>query len=114
MGITMYDRRWSGSEKKVARRAYDMALESALAKVMSEFKAKAAAAATPSDMWDVEDLLRQRRREIDELFRYRYSSLTLIFGRLIAEGLLDEGQLAGLAEEKLAEIRRDVAYVRRS
>jgi hypothetical protein len=48
------------------------------------------------------------------LFEYRYSALTLVFGRLIAEGLLDEDQLTGLDEEKLAEIRRDVAYVRRS
>jgi Photoprotection regulator fluorescence recovery protein len=110
----MHDRRWSGSEKKVARRAYDMALEAALARIMTEFQVKAAAAATPSDMWDVEDWLRQRRREIDELFEYRYSALTLVFGRLIAEGLLDEDQLTGLDEEKLAEIRRDVAYVRRS
>jgi hypothetical protein len=51
----MHDRRWSGSEKKVARRAYDMALEAALARIMTEFQVKAAAATTPSDMWDVED-----------------------------------------------------------
>ena len=110
----MDDHYWSGSEKKIARRAFDTALESALAKIMAEFKAKAAAAVTPADMWDVEDWLRRHRRQIDQLFDYRYSGLTLVFGRLIAEGLLDEGQLAGLAEEKLAQIRRDVSFVGRS
>jgi hypothetical protein len=59
-----------------------------------------------------EDWLRQRRREVDALFDHRYSVLTLVFGRLIAEGLLDEGQLAGLAEEKLAQIRRDTSFAR--
>jgi hypothetical protein len=110
----MDDRHWSGSERKIARRAFDTALESALAKIMAEFKAKAAAAVTPADMWDVEDWLRQRRREIDELFDYRYSVLTLVFRRLIAEGLLDEGQLAGLGKEKLMQIRRDVSFARRA
>ena len=110
----MHDHRWSGSEKKIARRAFDTALESALAKIMAEFKAKAAAAMSPSDMWDIEDWLRLRRREVDELFDYRYSVLTLVLGRLIAEGLLDEGQLVGLAEEKLVQIRRDASVTRRA
>ena len=81
---------------------------------MAEFKAKAAAATTPEDMWAIVDWVRERRRELDQLFDYRYSALTLVLGRLIAEGLLDEGQLAGLAEEKLAQIRRDVSFARRS
>jgi hypothetical protein len=110
----MHDRSWSGSEKKIARRAFEAALESTLAGVMAEFKAKAAAAATPSDMWDVGDWLHRRRREIDELFDYRYSQLPLVFGRLIVEGLLDEGQLTGLSEDKFEEIRHHVSYARRS
>jgi hypothetical protein len=42
--------KWSPSEKKIARRAFDAALESALAKGMAEFKRKANAATTPSEM----------------------------------------------------------------
>ena len=102
----MFDLRWSASEKKVARCAYEHALESMLAKVMIEFKAKAAAATAPSDMWAVEDYLRQQRREIDEIFDYRYSQLPLVFARLIREGYLNEAQLRGLSEEKLAIIRQ--------
>jgi hypothetical protein len=102
----MRDLKWSASEKKIARGAYEDALESMLAKLVTEFKAKAAAATTPSDMWAVEDYLRQERRELDEIFDYRYSRLPLVFARLIREGHLDLARLNGLSEEKLEMIRR--------
>jgi hypothetical protein len=110
----MHDREWSAAEKKIARRAFEAALETALAEIMTEFKAKAAAAVTPEDMWSVERFLRQRRREIEETFDYRYSQLPVVFGRLIVEGKLDEGRLTGLSQDKLEEIRRYVSLVRRS
>jgi hypothetical protein len=93
------------SEKKIARSAFDAALESALAKVMAEFKRRAEAATTPSDMWEIERYLREQRREIDETFDYRYSQLPLVFARLIRAGHLDERRLGGLSEEKLEIIR---------
>jgi hypothetical protein len=102
----MHDLRWSASEKKIARGAYEDALEAVLAKVMTEFKARAAAAATPSDMWAVEEYLRQQRRELDEIFDYRYSRLPFVLAQLIREGHLDEARLRGLSEEKLETIRR--------
>jgi hypothetical protein len=107
----MHRLEWSGSEKKIARRAYEAAADVVLARALAEFKAKAAAATTPTDMWDVEDFLRRRRRELDELLDYRYSQLVLVFGRLIHEGYLDEAQLAGLAEDKLAAIRRYLSFM---
>jgi hypothetical protein len=110
----MHERKWSASEKKIARRAFEAALESALAGIMAEFKAKAAAAEMPEDMWDVGDFLRQRRREVEETFDYRYSQLEVVFGRLIVDGHLDEGRLRGLSEDKLEEIRRYVSFVRSS
>lgn len=97
----MFDLKWSSREKKIARRAYETALDLALAKALAEFKAKAAAVQTPSEMWDIEDLLRDRRRHIDDMFDYRYSVLPLVFARLVREGLLDIERLAGLSEEKL-------------
>ena len=98
--MNLYDLKWSPSEKKIARSAYDSALESALAKIITEFKSKAEAVRTPSGMWEIEDYLRQKRREIDDLFDYRYSVLIFVFARLIREGHLDESRLAGLSEEK--------------
>ncbi len=100
-----HDLKWSPSEKKIARGAFDAALQSVLGKVMSEFKGRAAAATTPSDMWEIEDYLRQQRREIDGVFDYRYSQLPLVFARLIREGHLEESLLDGLAEEKREIIR---------
>ncbi|TGP20035.1 MULTISPECIES: hypothetical protein [unclassified Mesorhizobium] len=101
---------WTGSEKKVARRAFDAALEVALGKVMAELKSKAGAVTTPADMWEIEDYLRQQRRKIDRMFDYRYSQLTVVFAVLIREGYLDENQLSGLAEDKRQEIRRFLAW----
>ncbi len=108
-----HDLKWSPSEKKIARKAYDVALEAALAKVMAEFRAKASAAATPSDMWGVEDYLREQRREIDEMFEYRYSQLPFVFARLIREGHLDENPLDGLSQEKREIISRFLTFAAR-
>lgn len=46
----MYDLEWTTSEKKLARRVFNEALESVLAETLSEVKARAAAAETPSAM----------------------------------------------------------------
>ena len=104
---------WSNAEKKIARRAFETAREAVLAGAFAEFKAKAAAARTVDDMWSIGDALQQLRRDIDELLDYRYSQLTLVFARLIVEGYLDEKQLAGLSEDKLDEVHRDVSFMRR-
>ena len=109
----MPDRReWSNAEKKIARRAYETARQAVLAKVLAEFKARAAAVATVDGMWSIVDELRQRRRELDDLLSYRYSRLTSVLARLIFEGHLDEKQLTGLSEDKLEEIRRSVSLMR--
>lgn len=105
--------KWSQSEKKVARKAFETALDAALAGVMAEFKRRAAAATTPEEMWQVEDYLRKQRRMIDETFDYRYSQLPLVFAALIRKGLLDESLIAGLSEDKHEVIRRYLAFAAR-
>ncbi len=106
----MSDLEWTPSEKKIARRAYETALDAALARILTEFKAKAAQVATPSEMWDLEEYLRRQRKHIDTIFDYRYSQLIFGFAVLIREGYLDEGSLAGLSEEKLEAIRRVLRF----
>jgi hypothetical protein len=103
--LNPHDITWSGSEKKIARRAFDAALEGAVAGIVAEFKAKAAAVATDSEMWEMEDYLKRKRREVEELFDYRYSQLCFVFARLIYMGYLDEAPLVGLSAEKLELIR---------
>ena len=101
--------KWSDSEKKLSRRLFEQALEAELAEVMAEFKSKAAAAATPEEMWAVQGYLAQQRREIDGKYDYRYSQLLFVFGRLVREGRLQIEQLHGLSEDKLSYIQRIVS-----
>ena len=109
----MHDLSWSPSEKKIARSAFDEALEIALSKVMTEFKTRANAVATPADMWELEDYLHEQRREINEMFDYRYSQLPLAFARLVREGHLDETRIAGLSEDKREVIRKCLSFAER-
>ena len=104
-----HDLKWSQSEKKVARRVYDSALESELAEIMAEFKARAAAVTTPDAMWELEDYLSGKRRELHEKYDYRYSQLIFTFAWLLREGRIREDDLNGLSEEKLSYIRRIVS-----
>lgn len=104
-GYVMRELKWSEAEKKLSRRMFEAALQSELAEVLQEFKARAAAAQTPQDMWPIEDFLNQRRREIDAKYDYRYSQLIAVFGRLLREGRLPDGELDGLSEDKRALIR---------
>lgn len=77
---------------------------------MAEFKARAAAAAKPDDLWSIQEHLDRTRREIDRKYDYRYSQLIVVFGRLLREGRIQEEQLAGLSEEKLAFIQRVASF----
>jgi len=97
---------WSDREKKIARRVFEAALTAELAEVMADFKAKAAAAVEPDDMWSIQEHLFHTRREIDQKYDYRYSQLLFVFGRLVREGRVQEADLAGLSEDKLAVLRR--------
>ena len=108
----MFDFKWSASEKKVARQAYERALEARLERLMTQFKARAAAATTPADVWAVEEFLREQRQDIERTFDYRYSQLPLVFARLILAGLMDEADLKGLADDKLGAMRRILEYAR--
>jgi photoprotection regulator FRP-like protein len=104
-----HDLNWSQSEKKIARRVYDAALETELAETIAEFKARAAAVASPHAMWELGRYLDRQRRKIEDKYDYRYSQLLLLFARLLREGRIREDQLHGLSEEKLSYIRRIVS-----
>jgi hypothetical protein len=98
--------KWSKSEKKVAYRVFEAALKAELAEIMVEFKAGAAAASEPDDMWSIEEYLRRKRREINDKYDYRYSQLPMLFARLLHEGRVQEAQLTDLSEETLSYIHR--------
>ena len=102
----IHDLKWSAAEKVIARKAFNLALERELQAVILEVKSKAAKIQEPSDLWDLEQYLTQRRQEIDRMYDYRYSVLPLVLANLVSNGRLVEDELQGLGEDKLAWIRR--------
>ena len=96
---------WSKSERAIARTAFDVALERELQEVMQQAKEMANQIAEPSDLWELEHYLTERRKEINRKYDYRYSQLTDVFGRLLYEKRLSEQELSGLREDKLKAIR---------
>jgi hypothetical protein len=106
----MREMKWTEAEKKLSRRAFEVALQAELAEVLQELKAPAAAAQTPGDMWPIEHFLYQRRRELDAKYDPRYSQLVSVFGRLIREGRLTEAHFEGLSQDKLEFIRRIASF----
>ena len=105
-GTPMHELMWSHAEKAIARRAFDLALGKELDALILEAKDRAAKIVEPSELWDLEGWLTQRRREIDRRYDYRYSILPLVFAHLLRDGCLTEDDLHGLEQEKLDLIRR--------
>jgi hypothetical protein len=103
--IPMRELKWSQEEKAAARRAYDLALGRELEAVVREAKERAARLKTPGELWDLEEWLTKRRREIDNLYDYRYSVLPLVLAALLYRGLVSEAELEGLGRDKLDRIR---------
>jgi hypothetical protein len=95
------DLMWSRSEKAIAQKAFDAALERELQEVIQEAKQKAGQIKEPADLWELEHYLTERGKEIDRKYDYRYSQLTQVFGRLLHEGRL----CAAYANDKLKSIR---------
>lgn len=102
----MRDLKWSESEKKIARRVFEAALQRELASILARFKELAANASTPEQMWAVRDYLTMQQREIDSKYDYKYSQLIVVFGRLLRENRIEERELSGIAEDKLDLIMR--------
>ena len=96
---------WSRSEKIVARKAFDAALKRELHEVMRETKQMASQIKEPSDLWDLERYLTERRKDIDRKYDTRGSRLKDVLGRLLYETRIGEDDLRGLREEKMKSIR---------
>jgi Photoprotection regulator fluorescence recovery protein len=98
--------KWSPAEKTVARRAFDLALGRELEAVVREAKDRAAKVEQPSELWELERWLTERRTGIDRKYDYRYSVLPLVLATLLSEGRLTEDDLRGLGQDKLEAVRR--------
>src|ERR1700676_1589807 len=103
---TIRNQKWSSAEKAIARKAFDRALHQDLEAIIRQAKKMAARIEQPSDLWELERYLTERRKEIDRQYDYRYSVLLNLFADLIQKGRLREQDLQGLSEEKLRHIRQ--------
>ena len=101
----MREVKWSPSEKNIARRVFEAALQREFDAITQEVKQMAQRIKTPSDLWALEDYLTQSRKEIDRKFDYRYSVLPIVFAQLITDGRITHEELLGLAEDKLGYVR---------
>jgi hypothetical protein len=105
--------RWTSAEKKVARRAFDAALERHLSAIIAEAKRMMANAADPSDLWQVEAYLTESRKTVDRIYQFRYSDLLRVFSILMRDEWLKEADLVGLQPEKIADIKHSAESSRR-
>jgi hypothetical protein len=96
---------WSRTERTIAKKAYNEAYAKECNVVVARVKDLLAELPEPNAVWLVHDFLSQRRKDIDEKYRYRYSRLPLVFARLIREGWLTLDDLQGLGEEKIRAIQ---------
>ncbi len=102
---TMRDLHWSAKEKDIARRAFDRALRRELQATIREAKQMAEKIKDAPELWEFEQYLTKRRKEIDAKYEYKYSVLLLVLADLVREGRISLDELDGLAEDKLRCIR---------
>jgi hypothetical protein len=100
----MNDFKWSKTEKKIARIAFDKAYQRECSNLIEKIRTKAREITEPDNIWRFHDFLTEKRDEIDEKYDYRYSVLVLVFARLINDGWLEFDDLKGLAENKIDRI----------
>jgi hypothetical protein len=98
------NQKWSSAEKVIARKAFEHALQQDLGAIIRQAKKMAGRIEQPSELWELERYLTERRKEIDRQYDYRYSVLLSVFADLIQKGRLREQDLQGLSEEKLRHI----------
>jgi len=96
---------WTATEKKAARRAFEKAFERHCAAIAANARQMLDRATAPTDIWRVEEYLSEHRKAVDRVYDYRYSQLLLVFSRLMRDGWLEETDLAGLQQEKIATIK---------
>jgi len=104
------DETWAPTEKKLARIAFDKAFKRQCTAITQEVRRMLETTTTPSDIFRVQEYLTEQRRIVDRLYDYRHSRLLDVFGRLLSDGWLREGDLNGLQPEKIAKIKHEASF----
>ena len=104
------DETWAPTEKKLARVAFDKAFERQCTAITKEARRMLETATAASEVFRVQEYLTEQRRIVDALYDYRYSRLLGVFGKLLSDGWLREGDLHGFEPEKIAKIKREASF----
>ena len=100
----MNETEWSRTEKKIARNAFDNALQRECDSIIARIGEMASRALKNSDVWEIHRYLSGTLKEMERKYDYRYSRIIQVFGRLLAEGWVSEEDLKGLDREKMEQI----------
>lgn len=101
---------WSRTEKAVARKAFDTAYHNECASILMETRKRLACITDPEDVWEINDYLWDKRKEINGKYDYRYSVLLDVLTLLVCEGWVSLDALEGLNEEKQGYIKRILSF----
>ncbi len=99
---------WTQSEKKIARAAFEKAYNLECVEITKQVQKRLIE--SPDDLWNLEEFLSDKRKEIDQKYDYRYSVLLLVFSKLMIEGWLEIEELHGLHEDKLNQIKKMITF----
>ncbi len=106
----MHDFKWSKTEKKVARAAFEKAYQRECSDIIEKIRTKAKKISEPDSIWRFHDFLTEKRDEIDEKYDYRYSKLILVFASWINEEWLEFSDLEGLTDDKIDRIESLISF----
>ncbi len=101
----MKDIKWSKTEKKIARQAFDKAYEHEIKHIENEVREMLDKSEDVWSVWHIHDFLTKKRKETDQKYDYRYSVLITVFSHLYSEGWLLLEDLKGLDEDKIERIQ---------
>ena len=97
--------KWSPTEKKIARAAFDKAYQNEMREIKKELINRIDELTDLNDIWKIHDYLKARRKHIDITYDYRYSVLIRVFGLLLRDSFTTLKDLEGLSEDKIKVIK---------
>lgn len=101
----MRDIKWNNTEKKIARSIFDAALAAEQREIVLEFRQKASAAENLGHLYEMHEWLRERLKQFEYEYDYRYSVLLPFLGKLLREKRISLDDLQGFSEEKLTILK---------
>lgn len=101
---------WTKEEKRSARLLFDKVVKENLTEILIQFKEMASQAESPEKMWQIEEFLGRKRREIDGKYNFRESRIVSLFGHLLEEKRISLEDIQELSEDKIDQIKMIASF----